>query len=34
VFYLATIAVIGSLMRVFGRAPEEPSGRPGAAASA
>jgi high-affinity iron transporter len=33
VFYLATIAVIGTLMRVFGRGPEGPSNRPAAPAS-
>ncbi len=33
VFYLATVVVIGGLMRLFGRAPVRPSGRPAATAS-
>ena len=33
VFYLATVIVIGGLMRLFGRTPVRPSGRPAATAS-
>ncbi len=33
VFYLATLLVIGTLMRVLGRGPARPSGRPAATAS-